>query len=250
MNILDKIILTKKDEVKVMKREKISFVDKLKNNKFLSIIAEVKRASPSKGDLNVNLNVESLVKSYEKNGATAISVLTDRKYFKGSFEDLYIARENTSLPLLCKDFIVDKTQIDYAQMTGADIILLIVAALDDNKIKELYTYARSQNLDVIVETHNEEEIERALKINPRVIGINNRNLKTFETNIETTLSLANKVKEKGIILISESGIKTKEDIEKLAKAGVDAILIGESFVTSSDVDKTVSSFKVERIKQC
>lgn len=248
MNILDKIINTKKEEVEKMNRSRVSFVDKLKNNEYISIIAEIKRASPSKGDLNKNLCVESLAKGYEIGGASAISVLTDRNYFKGSFKDLLDAKEATKLPVLCKDFIIDKSQIDYAYLTGADIILLIVAALDDNKLSELYKYAREKGLDVIIEVHNEEEVNRAIKIKPRIIGVNNRNLKTFETNIDNTLNLADKVKESGAYLISESGINNKEDILKLREAKVDGVLIGESFVTSNNIEEKFSAFKVERVK--
>lgn len=246
MNILDKIINTKKIEVENMKKERVSFEDKLKNNENVCIIAEIKRASPSKGDLNIDLSPKSLAEKYEKGGASAISVLTDRSYFKGSHKDLLEAKESTSLPVLCKDFIIDKDQIDYAYLTGADIILLIVAALNDKDLKEFYDYAKEKGLDVIVEVHNEEEVNRALLVKPRIIGVNNRDLKTFNTSIENTFDLAEKIKKSGAYLISESGIKTKEDIERLAENGVDGVLVGESFVTSDNIEGKFSSFKIKR----
>lgn len=248
MNILDEIIETKKIEVKNMKRERVSFIKKLESNKNVSIIAEIKRASPSKGDLNIDLSPKSLAKKYEEGGASAISVLTDRSYFKGSHKDLLEAKEVTSLPVLCKDFIIEKEQIDYAYLTGADIILLIVAALNDKDLAELYSYAKGKGLDVIVEVHNEEEVDRAILINPRIIGVNNRDLKTFKTNIENTFKLSKKIKDSGAFLISESGIKTKEDIKTLAEHYVDGVLVGESFVTSDNIGEKFSSFKIERRK--
>lgn len=246
MNILDKIIETKRLEVANMKKSRVSFVDKLKNNEYVSIIAEIKRASPSKGNLNIDLSPRDLAEEYEKGGASAISVLTDRNYFKGSHKDLLEAKESTSLPVLCKDFIIDEAQIDYAYLTGADIILLIVAALNDEELKRLYDYARGKGLDVIVEVHNEEEVDRALLIGPRVIGVNNRNLKTFETDIKNTLKLSTKIKDSGAFLISESGIKDEEDINTLAEAGVDGLLVGESFVTSDNIAEKFSAFKIKR----
>ncbi|KMT20921.1 indole-3-glycerol phosphate synthase TrpC [Clostridium cylindrosporum] len=245
-NILDEIIEYKKSIVEAFKRKPISFVEKVKNNPYVSIISEVKRASPSKGDLNINLDPRTLSSEYERLGATAVSVLTDSKYFKGSFEDLRMVRESVNIPVLCKDFVIDKVQIDYAKLTGADIILLIVAALSDESLKELYDYARSLDLDVIVEVHNEEEVKRALKISPRIIGVNNRDLKTFKTDISITLKLAQMIKESGAILISESGITSKEDIETLSKAKIDAVLVGEGFVKSNNLDESFNGLRIEK----
>jgi indole-3-glycerol phosphate synthase len=250
--ILDRIIEKKKHEVEQLKREAIetqvrstySLAEQLKNEKKLTIISEIKRASPSKGDLNIHVNVQEQAKRYEQLGAGAISVLTDTPFFKGSFEDLRQVRVVTNIPLLCKDFIIDEVQIRKARAAGADVILLIVAALSRERLAELYQYAKSLDLDVIVEVHNEEELEAALTINPQIIGVNNRNLKTFEVTLETTERLARKIKEAGVLLISESGIQSKEDAVRVKEAGANGILVGEAFMKADSLGTLFAALQV------
>ncbi|MEG2892801.1 MAG: indole-3-glycerol phosphate synthase TrpC [Clostridium sp.] len=237
--ILDEIVSYKREIVSKLKRNPIPFTERVLNSKDISVIAEIKRASPSKGDLNLNLNPRLLAREYEKSGASAISVLTEDRYFKGSFDDLVQVRRETSLPILCKDFIIDKIQIDMAYRLGADIILLIVACLDDSELSELYSHAKGYGLSVIIEVHDSDEIKRALKLNPQIIGINNRNLKTFKTDINVTKDLIGDLKGFKGVIISESGIKTGEDIRFLKSLGVKCVLVGESFVTSNNLSDKI-----------
>src|SRR5690625_1363292 len=159
----------------------------------MSIIAEIKRASPSKGDINAAIDPVKQAKLYADNGASAISVLTDTPFFKGSMDDLRAVREVVNIPILCKDFMIDRIQIDVAKSAGANIILLIAAALDDNHLDKLYDYAKEHDLEVLCEVHNEEEMERVLKLGAKLVGINNRNLNTFKVDLKTTERLANMV---------------------------------------------------------
>ncbi len=253
MTILDKIITEKKKEVVELKKQEFSaikkmkqipFYEKIKDCRAMSIIAEIKRASPSKGNINTSVDPVKQAKLYEKNGANAISVLTDFPFFKGSMDDLKAVREAVDVPILCKDFMIDSIQIDVAKQAGANIILLIAAALNDEKLQELFKYANEQDLEVLCEVHNEEEMERVLELSPRLIGINNRNLKTFHVDLETTKRLANMVTDPNTILISESGLSTKADIETVAEYGARAILVGETFMVAPDVNETIKSFQV------
>ncbi|MBO1578146.1 indole-3-glycerol phosphate synthase TrpC [Bacillus sp. XF8] len=248
--ILDKIVEQKKKEVEVLhetytlvkqKRKSYSLVEALKN---FTVIAEVKRASPSKGDINLHVDVSKQVKMYEECGAGAVSVLTDEQFFKGSIHDLETARRHSNIPLLCKDFIIDTIQIDRAYEAGADLILLIVAALSKQKLQELYEYVQEIGLEAIVEVHNEAELEVALELNPHVIGINNRNLKTFEVDLSTTEKLGKRLNEKNMLWISESGIHTKEDIMRVKQAGAKGILVGEALMTAPSVQDFFQSLKV------
>src|SRR5690625_787434 len=179
----------------------------------MSLIADIRRASPSKGNINASVDPVRQAILYEKNGASAISVLTDFPFFKGSMDDLRAVREVVDVPLLCKDFMIDKIQIDIAKQAGASIILLIAAALSNEQLKDLYEHAKGIDLDGLCEVHNEEEMERVLKLEPTLIGINNRDLKTFHVDLETTKRLANMVTNSNTALISESGIATKEEVE-------------------------------------
>jgi indole-3-glycerol phosphate synthase len=203
-----------------------------------SLIAELKRASPSKGMLAPHLDLFQVADIYVQNGASAISVLTDEKFFQGKLETLRALRTDFQIPipLLRKDFIIDETQIYEARANGADAILLIAAALpDDSHFADLHACALSLGLTALVEVHDEAETERALKIpNIKLIGINNRNLATFEVNLETTERIRPMI-SKDIIVVAESGIFTAADVERLAKANVDAILVGEALVTSEDI---------------
>lgn len=251
--ILERIIEVKKTELEYLRglsfsggseRKKRSFIEKIQQANEMKIIAEFKRASPSKGDINPNLNPIEQAQQYERFGADAISVLTDSSFFKGSFADLQAVREAIDLPILCKDFIIDSVQIDVAKQAGADLVLLIAAAMETTQLKELYQYAQSQGLEILVEIHDEEDLEKAISANAQLIGINNRNLKTFEVSLSTTEKLASLVIETGAMLISESGIKTVQDVSKVQEAGARGILVGETFMTSEDLKGTFGQLKL------
>ena len=207
-----------------------------------SLIAELKRASPSKGILAPHLDLFQVADIYTQNGAAAISVLTDEKFFLGSIQTLYELRntQHAVLPLLRKDFIIDVSQLYEARANGADAILLIAAALpDDNLFSDLHACALNLGMTALVEVHDEYETERALKIpHIKLIGINNRNLATFEVMLETTEKLRPMIPSE-IAVVAESGIFTASDVDRLAKANVDAILVGEALVTSEDIPAKV-----------
>ncbi|MGG3470080.1 indole-3-glycerol phosphate synthase TrpC [Neobacillus pocheonensis] len=252
--ILDKIIDQKKKEVLLLREGELqiqpkayprrSFIEKLHQVNEISIIAEFKRASPSKGIINNMIDPAYQAGLYEKFGASAISVLTDQTFFKGDFSDLHAVRGTVDLPVLCKDFIIDRLQIELAAAHGADIILLIVAALDEKNLKELYQYAKGLGLEVLVEVHNQQELEEALKIGAKLIGVNNRDLKTFHVSLEVTEKLAAIVKGSGAFLISESGIHHQEDVARVRNAGANGILVGEAFMKSDDVKQSFLDFRL------
>ena len=208
----------------------------------LSLIAELKRASPSKGILAPHLDLFHVADIYTQNGASAISVLTDEKFFMGKLEMLHELRftKKSELPLLRKDFIIDEVQLYEAKANGADAILLIAAALtDDALFADLHTCSLDLGLTVLVEVHDESETERALKLkNVKLIGINNRNLATFEVSLETTEKLRPMIAPE-ITVVAESGIFTAQDVDRVANANVDAILVGEALVTSDDIPAKV-----------
>lgn len=201
----------------------------------ISVIAEVKRASPSKGDIRPDLDVAEIVAAYERAGAAAISVLTEPRYFKGSLDDIVTARKTlTSLvPILRKDFIVDPYQIWEAAAAGADAVLLIVAALSADELAFFQKIAAEAGLECLVETHDPEELKAALASGAPLIGINNRNLRTFELSLQTTLDMIGLIPD-GVLVVSESGIATSADVSRLAEAGVDAVLVGETLMRSAD----------------
>jgi indole-3-glycerol phosphate synthase len=199
----------------------------------MSVIAEVKRASPSKGDIRPDLDVAGIVTAYETAGAAAVSVLTEERRFKGSLNDLRTARQACTLPLLRKDFIIDPYQVWEAAAAGADAVLLIVAALGRTELESLQREAVRAGLECLVETHNHEELETALAAGASLIGINNRDLRTFEVTLQTTLDMIGFIPD-GVLVISESGIVTSTDVARLAEAGVDAVLIGETLMRSDD----------------
>jgi indole-3-glycerol phosphate synthase len=256
-DILTKIIERKKQEVAYLKENGFDKANLYKEgdrtifnalhcSKVIGVIAEIKRASPSKGEIASAVKPAHQAKLYEKGGAAAISVLTDTDFFKGSIDDLKKVRSEVDLPLLCKDFFIDEIQIDRAKDAGANIILLIVAALPQERLKELYQYALSQGLEVLVEIHDEEEAERAAALGANIIGINNRNLKTFEIDLAATERLTSLVNDKKRVIISESGMKSREDAVRAAKAGADGILVGESLMRSADAGKAITSFAVDK----
>jgi indole-3-glycerol phosphate synthase len=247
MNILDKIIASKKKEISLNKEMKpIKF---LESSRFYSakpvslkqyvlrkdkpgIIAEFKRKSPSKPAINLNADIEKISIGYMQAGASALSVLTDGEYFGAKEEDLSIARKYNFCPILRKDFIIDSYQIIEARAMGADAILLIAEILDKTSLKELASFAKSLGLEVLVEVHSEDQLA---KLNEYIdlIGVNNRDLSTFKTNIENSIQLASKLPE-SLVKISESGLKTASDLFTLTQNGYDGFLIGERFMAHAD----------------
>jgi indole-3-glycerol phosphate synthase len=253
--ILDTILSEKKIEVDQLKMNQTrldeenihtprSFVSILEKADKLTIISEFKRSSPSKGEINSSLDPVEQTTSYVKYGASAVSVLTDHRFFNGSISDLKEVRNAIDVPILCKDFIIDSIQIDVAKNAGADIILLIVAAMDEKKLVDLYQYAKNQQLEVLMEVHSEDELKIALKTGAKLIGVNNRNLKTFEVDLGVTEKLAPIVKKSGAFLISESGIKTIDDVKRVMKAGANAILVGEMLMRAEDLPSTLQEMQL------
>lgn len=198
-----------------------------------AIIAEIKRASPSKGILRDPFDPPSIASSYAQAGATCLSVLTDEHFFQGADSHLQAARAACELPVLRKDFVVDPYQVYEARVLGADCILIIVAALDDETMQELTWLAQELAMDVLVEVHDREELERGLMLRTPMIGINNRNLHTFETTIDTTLRLLPDVFHDRTV-VTESGIQSRDDVDLLRKRGVHAFLVGEAFMSAPD----------------
>jgi indole-3-glycerol phosphate synthase len=248
MNKLDEIIAHKRTEVEKLlpRAEKLraaatlrddfrSLADALRADPTrLGMIAEVKRASPSAGTIAADFDPLTIARGYEKAGANAISVLTDEKYFQGRLEYLSLIREQLDIPCLRKDFIIHEAQIFEAVVAGADAILLIVAALDQPTLEHLLEVAHTFQLDALVEVHDLPELERALDTNARIIGVNNRNLKSFTVDLGTTEQLAEEVPD-DVVLIAESGIKTPADAERLAACGADALLVGETLMRSPNI---------------
>jgi indole-3-glycerol phosphate synthase len=262
VNILDKIVEEKKLEVaKLPARiiaagdlrdallehgERRDFISALKNPRGdIALIAEVKKASPSAGIICENFDPVKIAKEYEAAGASCLSVLTDEKFFQGSLDYLRQIRAAVKIPLLRKDFIIDERQILEAIEWGADAILLIVAILTDEQLAKFHSLATEAGLAVLIEVHDEEELERALKISPALIGVNNRNLKgKFDTDLSTTERLAKKLfsslaTRHSSLLVAESGIHSRADVERLRKCGAKAILVGESLMKNGDIQTKV-----------
>lgn len=255
-DILEKIVATKKNEV-ASDSNKISLGNQrdqaeennrnapLKPRGFIQsierkiasgkagVITEIKKASPSKGILRENFQPAEIAQSYEENGAACLSVLTDKEYFQGANAYLQAARAACGIPVLRKDFTIDSYQVYEARAIGADAILLIVACLELNQMKELEACAHELGLDVLVEVHNAPELEQALELKTSLLGINNRNLKTFEVTLQTTLSLLSMV-PKHKTLVTESGIMTRTDVRLMRDHNVNAFLVGEAFMRASD----------------
>jgi indole-3-glycerol phosphate synthase len=246
--MLDKIIAQKRQEIEQRKKEStINYLQQriaqqkptldlalaLKGD-HIQLIAEVKQASPSRGMLIPNFNPIELAQTYAEGSAAAISVLTEENYFMGSIEHLAEIKEVVGLPLLRKDFIFDPYQVYESRAYGADALLLIAAILNQEQLKELVSLSHSLGLRCLVEVHNKGEVERAILSEAEIIGINNRDLNTFTIDITTTRRLRPLIPKERIV-VSESGIKSKRDIEKLGKWGVDAVLVGEALVTASDI---------------
>lgn len=263
MNILDKIVEQKQIEVAKLPNELVTsgrirnviqargdtrdFYGALRarSQTGIALIAEVKKASPSAGIICPDFDPVQIAQGYERAGATCLSVLTDEQFFKGSLDYLKAIRKSVNLPLLRKDFIIDERQILEAAEWGADAILLIVAILDDASLSHLHDLASDAGLAVLVEVHDADELDRALSTKARLIGVNNRNLKTFHVDLGTTEHLAARLKSSqgmdGRLLVAESGIHTREDVLRLERAGAGAALIGESLMRrGGDISKKIA----------
>jgi len=255
MNILDKIVIDKRKEVELRKslipmsqleqsilfeRTTVSLANNLRNSKS-GVIAEHKRRSPSKSVINNALNVQDVAKGYEDAGVCGMSVLTDGKYFGGSLDDLLTARASCNLPLLRKEFIIDEYQILEAKAYGADVILLIAAILSRDEIKQFSELAKSLNLDVLLEVHNEEELHKSIMPSLDMLGVNNRNLKTFEVSLDTSKNLSNLIPN-DFVKVSESGISNIEAIKELQPYGYQGFLIGENFMKTENPGKSATEF--------
>lgn len=235
-------IETVKKAAERLDRQCISFKNALAKPDRLSVISEVKKASPSKGLIQPNFDPVKIAKEYETCGADAVSCLTEEHYFQGSSEYFKAIRQAIGLPMIRKDFIIDEYQIYEARLMGADAILLIAAVLDDEKLKRFGDTARSLGLDILAETHDESELERVLALDFDIIGINNRNLKTFEVKLETTARLAGMIPE-GKVIVSESGIRDNTDMKTVRSYGADAVLIGETLMRSGNIGATLTALR-------
>ena len=255
MNILDKIVIDKRKEVDLRKsmipikqletsvlfeRDTNSLAKNLRTSSS-GIIAEHKRRSPSKSVINQDLNIQDVAKGYEDAGVSGMSVLTDGKYFGGSLDDLVVARASCNLPLLRKEFVIDKYQIIEAKAYGADVILLIAAILKREEIKQFSELAKSLNLDVLLEVHNEEELHKSIMPSLDMLGVNNRNLKTFEVSLDTSKQLSEMIPN-DFVKVSESGISSVEAIKALQSYGYRGFLIGENFMKTNYPGQSASEF--------
>lgn len=255
MNILDKIVVDKRNEVKLRKsiissshlektflfdRDTFSLSKKLRKSTS-GIIAEHKRRSPSKSVINNNLNVSDVAKGYESAGVCGMSVLTDSKYFGGSLDDLILARASSNLPLLRKEFIIDEYQIIEAKAFGADAILLIAAILSKTEIKQFSELAKKLQLNVLLEVHNEEELHKSIMPSLDMIGVNNRNLKTFNVSLDISKKLSEKIPN-DFVKVSESGISSVEVIKELKPYGYQGFLIGENFMKTDNPGESSKNF--------
>ena len=255
MNILDKITADKRKEVDLKKsiipikqleqsvlfeRQTISLSERLKNSAS-GIIAEHKRRSPSKATINQNLNIQDVAKGYENAGVCGMSVLTEGKYFGGSLDDLLIARASCNIPLLRKEFIIHEYQIIEAKAHGADVILLIAAILSQKEIKQYSELAKQLQLDVLLEVHNEEELHKSIMPSIDMLGVNNRNLKTFDVSLETSKTLSNIIPN-DFVKVSESGISSVDAIKELQQFGYKGFLIGENFMKTDNPGESATQF--------
>ncbi|WP_293747269.1 indole-3-glycerol phosphate synthase TrpC [Limnohabitans sp. Rim8] len=256
-DILDKIVAVKREEVAAaLKQKSLAVVRADAESRVLTrdfegamrakiaagqaaVIAEIKKASPSKGVLRADFIPADIAQSYAEHGAACLSVLTDKQFFQGRVDFLKQARASCDLPVLRKDFMIDVYQVYEARAMGADAILLIAACLDDGQMTEMEAVSRSLDMAVLVEVHDRAELERALKLKTRLVGINNRNLKTFEVSLQTTLDMLPDVPADRL-LVTESGIQTPEDVLRMREAKVNAFLVGEAFMRSSEPGEALS----------
>jgi indole-3-glycerol phosphate synthase len=251
-DILSRIVATKEAEIEALRPHEAGFRDRamaappargfeeaLARHPRVRVIAEVKRRSPGAGDIRPGLDPAALARAYADHGAAALSVLTDTPWFGGRLDDLVVAREAVDLPALRKDFTLDRLQIDEARAAGADAILLIVRILGDGRLADLHGYALERGMAALVEVHDAEELDRAVAIGARIVGINNRDLSTFKTDLAVTEALLDRLPA-GTVVVSESGIRNAADVERLGRAGVDAVLVGETILRAADPGKMVA----------
>ncbi|MGB1076693.1 MAG: indole-3-glycerol phosphate synthase TrpC [Bdellovibrionales bacterium] len=236
---------TQKEVEKRIKKDLPQFqfekaLDLKKSDNKISIIAEVKKASPSKGVIRENFDWKQIAQNYEASGATCISCLTDTPYFQGQDQYLIDVKSVTSIPVLRKDFMIDLYQIYESRMLGADAILIIMAAVDDNLARDMYDLATQLGMSALFEVHDELELERALKLSPKILGVNNRNLKTLDVSLDTSKKLIDLI-PKDILRISESGISSQEEIKELHQMGYNGFLIGESLMNKQSESSALSS---------
>ena len=251
MDVLEKIVESKRKEIELARRERPiesllerldaapavrDFAAALQAPAGMRVIAEVKKASPSAGLIRADFDPVAIARTYSEHGAACISVLTDGPFFQGSLDDLIAVRKSVSIPVLRKDFMLDRYQVLEARAAGADCILLIAECLDDCTLRDLYFYAGELGMESLIEIYDPENLDRVLKLEPALVGINNRNLRTFVTDLEHSLSLRSRVPA-DCVLVSESGIHTRADVERLEAAGVRAMLVGETLMRSADIGK-------------
>jgi indole-3-glycerol phosphate synthase len=254
-NVLDDIVATKRREIAAAKAAlpeaelrrlaeaappARNFFEPLARGGPIRLIAEVKKASPSAGVIRADFDPVQIATTYERHGATCLSVLTDEPYFQGSLDNLRAVRSAVNLPVLRKDFILDTYQLYEARAAGADAVLLIAECLDDCQLRKLHNEAVALGMTPLVELYDPQNLERVFDAGATLIGVNNRDLRTFKTDLEHTLRLRPRVPDQ-CVLVSESGIRTHADVERLAAAGVDAILVGESLVASTDIGAAVDA---------
>jgi indole-3-glycerol phosphate synthase len=259
MSILDDILARKRIEVAeangrrdaaelAIQAKSCAFVPRgfrqaIRSTPGASVIAEIKRRSPSKGLIREDFDPVAIARAYSAAGAACISVLTDETFFGGSLADLALVREAVETPLLRKDFVIDVCQIDEARVHGADAILLIVAALDDESLRTLHDHARNLGLDVLVEVHDDAEFDRAIALGANLIGVNNRDLRSFDVDLGISTRLAARVEDRDIVLIAESGIRNVEDVMRLEQAGAAGFLVGESLMRQPDPGKALKALR-------
>ena len=261
-NVLEKICADKKDHIEIKKRERSlndlkamledqdlprGFINAIqeKSKTQIALITEVKKASPSKGLIREDFNPVEIAKIYEANGAACLSVLTDEPYFQGHDDYFKTIRQAVTLPMLRKDFMIDPYQIYESRLLGADCILLIMACLSDAQVQELYDITTSLNMDALFEVHDEEELRRALRLSPKMLGVNNRNLKTLDVDLQTGLDLAAQIPD-GIVKVAESGIYRHDHIQKFRDVGYSAFLVGESLMRQQDIGQAVINLTQNR----
>ncbi|MGL6073337.1 MAG: indole-3-glycerol phosphate synthase TrpC [Fimbriiglobus sp.] len=262
-NILDQIVATKWQEIAAAKAARPWDALRAKAEKAtprrgfrlslhaaneMAVIAEVKRASPSAGEIRADFDPLFIAETYSRHGATCLSVLTDEVYFRGHLDYLRMIRANVRIPLLRKEFILDEYQLDEALEAGADAVLLIAEILPGARLKELYNAAIARGLDVLIELHDAHELTRVLGTGTQLLGINNRDLRSFETRLEHTLDLLPKI-PKDVLVVSESGIKTHADMVQLHSAGVRAVLVGESLMRAPDIGLALEVLRGQRLPE-
>ena len=254
-NVLAKIIDHKRGEIAEAKRlrpveailDKLAaappvrdFVTALRAQADVALIAEVKKASPSAGIIRANFDPVQIALTYEQHGAACLSVLTDEQFFQGHLDYLFAVRQVVKIPVLRKDFIIDRYQVAEARAAGADCILLIAECLDDCHLRDLYFYASELGMESLIEIYDPENLDRVLKLDPALVGVNNRDLRTFEIDLDHTLNLAPRLSP-STLLVSESGIRTRADVDRLKAGGAHAMLVGETLMRSPDIGRAVDA---------